>query len=426
MAERAAAAPRIELVSIGNELLLGETVDTNSAWLSRELAARGIRVVRQATVGDDPAAIRSAVGDALQRTGAVLCTGGLGPTRDDVTRPVVADLFGRPLRIDADILAALRERFAALGRDMAPSNRTQAEVPDGAIVLENPHGTAPGLVLVREDGAFAVLLPGVPSEMRAIFGGSLEAWLRSRWPERSGAVRHRLIRTTGIAESELADRLEPLFAGVAELEVAFLPSAVGVDLRLTSWGVLAEDHVSSAFERVEAEVRREVGPWVYASGADDLIDALAARLRGRGWTVAVGESCTGGLIAKRLTDRDGSSDFMLGGVVAYANDAKTRLLGVEDALLGAHGAVSEPVALAMARGAARRFRADCAVAATGIAGPGGGTPQKPVGTVCVAACAGDAERVLTLRLPGDREEVRERSAQAVLALLWKLIGEEVS
>lgn len=422
--DRTASAPRVELVSIGDELLLGETVDSNAAWLSRSLAARGIRVVRRATVGDDASDIRAAVADALERTGAVVCTGGLGPTRDDLTRPVVAELFGRALRVEPGLLNALRARFAALGRDMAASNRTQAEVPDGAVVLPNPHGTAPGLVLVRGDDAFAVLLPGVPREMRGIFAESLEPWLLRRWPTRAGPIGHRIIRTTGIAESELADRLEPVFAAVTDLGVAFLPSPVGVDLRLTSWGVLSEDQAAAAFDRVEAEVRQLVGHWVYASGADDLIDAVAMRLRRRGWSIAVAESCTGGLIAKRLTDRAGSSDFMVGGVVAYANRAKTQLLGVDAALLSEHGAVSEPVASAMARGVADRFGAHCAVAVTGIAGPDGGTPEKPVGTVCIAARAADVERVRTLRLPGDREEVRERSAQAALALLWRLIGEE--
>lgn len=419
-----ASAPRIELVSIGDELLLGETVDTNAAWLSRSLAARGMRVVRRTTVGDDASDIRAAVSGALERTGAVLCTGGLGPTRDDLTRPVVAELFGRALSVDADILEALCARFAALGREMAASNRTQAEVPEGAIVLPNAHGTAPGLVLVRDDDAFAVLLPGVPREMRSIYEEALEPWLLRRWTTRAGPISHRIIRTTGIAESELADRLEPVFAAVTDLGVAFLPSTVGVDLRLTSWGALSENQATAAFDRVEAEVRRLVGQWVYGSGADDLIDAVAARLRRRGWSIAVAESCTGGLIAKRLTDRAGSSDFMLGGVIAYANEAKTRLLGVDATLLAEHGAVSEPVASAMARGAAERFGAQCAVAVTGIAGPGGGTPQKPVGTVCIGARAADVERVRTLRMPGDREDVRERSAQAALALLWKLIGEE--
>lgn len=415
---------RLELVTIGDELLLGHTVDTNAAWLARSLGELGMRVVRQSTVGDDAAAIRAAVAEALDRTGAVVCTGGLGPTRDDVTRPVVAELFGRTLRVRDDLLAELRERFAALGREMSPSNRTQAEVPDGALVLPNAHGTAPGLLLTRDDGAFVALLPGVPREMRGIFAGELLPWLVERWPERAGAIRHRLVRTTGIAESELADRLEALFADVDGLGIAFLPSTTGVDVRLTSWGTLSSDACDAVFDDLERAIRRLVGDRVYATGDDDLIDALATRLRRRGWTLALAESCTGGLVAKRLTDRAGASDYVLGGVVAYANEAKTELLGVDAELIGRHGAVSEQVASAMARGAAARLGADCAIAVTGIAGPGGGTSEKPVGTVCVAVIAGGSERSRTFTVAGDREEVRERSAQAALAMLWKLIGEE--
>ena len=260
--------------------------------------------------------------------------------------------------------------------------------------------------------------------MRGIFEAALAPWLLARWPRRHGSIRHRVIRTTGIAESELADRLEPLFARVSSLGIAFLPSPVGVDVRLTSWGTLSEDQAAREFDRVEDEVRRVAGRWVYATGEDDLVAALAGRLRRRGWSIAVAESCTGGLIAKRLTDRAGASDIVLGGVVAYSNAAKTDLLGVDAALLEAHGAVSEPVAGAMAGGALDRFGAHCALAVTGIAGPGGGTAEKPVGTVCIAARAEGAERLRTLRLPGDRDEVRERSAQAAIALLWELIGEE--
>lgn len=422
MAAAITSHARVELVSIGDELLLGETVDTNAAWLARELATRGIRVVRGATVGDDADAIRGAVSEALDRTGAVICTGGLGPTPDDRTRPVVAQLFGRALRVDDELLRALEARFAALGRAMAQNNRTQAEVPEGGTVLANAHGTAPGLLLTRDDGAFVVLLPGVPREMRGIFADALLPWLLERWPRTAGAIRHRLIRTTGIAESELAARLEPILRAVDDLGVAFLPSATGVDLRLTSWGALSDDQAAASFGRVEAQVRSIAAGWIYGTDDDDLVDALAAELRRRGWTVAVAESCTGGLVAKRLTDRAGSSEYMLGGIVAYANRAKSMLLGVAEDLMREHGAVSEAVAVAMARGATERFGADCALAVTGIAGPGGGTREKPVGTVCIAARVPAGERRLTLRLPGDREEVRERSAQAALALLWKLIG----
>ena len=416
--------PALEIVAIGDELLLGQTIDTNSAWLARELAQHGIRVVRGTTTGDDEGAIRAAVGDALERTGAVICTGGLGPTRDDVTRPVVASMFGRQLRVDADVLAALEERFRRVGREMSPLNRCQAEVPAGAVVLPNANGTAPGLVLTDDAGRFAVLLPGVPREMRGLFQDHALPWLLHRWPARPGAVCHRVIRTTGIAESKLAELLEPALAELDGIGVAYLPSPTGVDVRLTCWGDRSQTDAERAFDRIENDVRAVAARWIYARGIVDLAEAVGDALQQRGWTVAAGESCTGGLIAKRLTDRAGSSEYMLGGVVAYANDVKIESLGVPHELIVAYGAVSEPVAAAMARGATERLHADCAVAVTGIAGPGGGTEAKPVGTVCIAARTPERERVTTIRSLGDRGEVRERAAQAALALLLDLLHEE--
>lgn len=421
MSSRRAA---LEIVAIGDELLLGQTIDTNSAWLARELAQHGIRVLRGTTTGDDEAAIRAAVGGALERTGAVICTGGLGPTRDDITRPVVASIFDRELRVDAALLAALEARFRRIGREMSPLNRCQAEVPDGATVLPNANGTAPGLILTDEMDRFAVLLPGVPREMRGLFEEHLLPWLLNRWPSRAGPVCHRVLRTTGIAESKLAELLEPALADLDGVTVAYLPSPSGVDVRLTSWGERARADAERVFDRIEQGVRALAGRWIYARGVVDLADAVADALRRRSWTIALAESCTGGLIAKRLTDRPGSSEYVLGGIVAYANEVKIDALGVPAELLAAHGAVSEPVAAAMAQGARERLRADCAVAVTGIAGPGGGTEAKPVGTVCIAARTPERERVATVRSLGDRGEVRERAAQAALALLLDLLHEE--
>ena len=415
--------PALEIVAIGDELLLGQTIDTNSAWLARELAQHGIRVVRTTTAGDDDGAIRDAVGGALERTGAVLCTGGLGPTRDDITRPVVASIFGRALRIDPDVLRALEARYRRLGREMAASNRVQAEVPEGATVLPNANGTAPGLILTDAD-RFAVLLPGVPREMRGLFDEHVLPWLLQRWPERTGPVCHRVIRTTGIAESKLAELLEPALEELEGLGVAYLPSASGVDVRLTCWGDRSLEDAELAFDRIESAVQGIAGRWIYASGVIDLADAVGDALRRRGWTIATAESCTGGLIAKRLTDRAGSSDYMLGAVVAYANAVKIESLGVPAHLIAEFGAVSEPTAAAMARGAIDRLHADCAVAVTGIAGPGGGTEAKPVGTVCIAARTPKQERVTTIRSLGDRDEVRVRASQAALALLLDLLNQE--
>ena len=416
--------PAVEIVTIGNELLLGETIDGNAAWLGQRLAGAGIRVARRATVGDSAADIRDALAQALARTGVVVCTGGLGPTRDDVTKQVAADLTGRPLRLDEGMLDALRQRYERAGRRMAASNRSQAEVPEGAHVFTNRRGSAPGLALDDPAGGVVVLLPGVPSEMRDLFDEQVLPFLLGRWPERAQPIRHHVLRTTGIPESELGDRLEPVVPRLAPLEIAFLPSAVGVDLRLTSWAALPERELEHAFDRAERVIRDQVGQYVYGSGADDLVDAVASLLRSGGLRLGLAESCTGGLIAKRLTDRAGSSDFLEGGAVVYSNRSKSALLDVDARLIEEHGAVSEPVARAMAAGARRRFEADAAIAVTGIAGPGGGSEDKPVGTVWIAVSVGEQERARRFVLPGAREDIRDRAAQAGLALLWRSLRRE--
>lgn len=417
------AGARVEIVTIGDELLLGETVDDNSAWLGRRLAGAGFRVIRRATVGDDGAAIRDAVRRGLDRAGTVLCTGGLGPTRDDVTKPAVAALFGRELRFDDAVLDDIRRRFDARGWKISEASRSQAEVPAGAVVFPNRHGTAPGLALEDDAGRIAVLLPGVPREMRALVDAHVLPFLVERRPRRARPVRHRVLRTTGIAESRLAARLDDLLPALAPLTVAFLPSLAGVDLRVTSWGELDADDVAARLDDAEAKLRGRVGRFVYGRDGEELVDAVAGALTARSLTLAVAESCTGGLIGERLTERPGASRFLAGGVVAYADDAKRRLLGVDEATLRRHGAVSRETAAEMLDGARSAFDADAAVAVTGIAGPGGGSPDKPVGTVCYGAAVGDAVEIRRFEFPGDREEVRVRSAQAVLALLWRMLRE---
>ncbi len=412
----------VEIVAIGNELLLGATVDTNAAWLGRRLGSAGIPVVRRATVGDVAADIRAAVSEALARTGGVICTGGLGPTRDDLTKPVVAELFGRELVLDEALLERLRARFRSRGIEMSPNNRTQAEVPAGATVWTNPRGTAPGLCLEDERG-FVILLPGVPHEVHALVDAAVLDYLVRRFPERPGPVLHYQIRTTGIAESLLAAKIDDLVADIEPLTLASLPGAVGVDLRLTSWGSLSETEAMPRFEALDRAITERVGAWIYARGEGDLVDVLAERLTARGLKLALAESCTGGLVAKRLTDRAGASDFLVAGIVAYANEAKERLLGVSAETLRAHGAVSEETVREMVLGAQRAGAADAAIAVTGIAGPTGGSEEKPVGTVWCAAALGGRVEARRYRFLGDRGEIRDRSAQAALALLLTLLRE---
>ena len=415
-----------ELLTVGTELLLGFTLDTNAADIARALSGAGVRVVRKTTVGDDPEAIAEAAGAALGRTGLVVVTGGLGPTSDDVTKQAVARLFDAPLELNEDYLAELERRFREYrpDRPMPPSNRGQAEIPRGAVVLPNRRGTAPALWL-EGDAGIAVLLPGVPHEMRLLLEEEVVPRLRECVTRQDGAVRvsrSRTLRTTGITESGLQDALTELEAGLRPVTLAFLPQGIGVDLRLTAWS-LPEAEAEAELARAGDLLIPALGAHYYGEGDADLAGVVLERLRERGSGLAVAESCTGGLIGARLTAVPGASGVFLGGVVCYADESKTRDLDVPEALLQKHGAVSEAVALSMARGVAGRFGADAAVAVTGVAGPAGGTPEKPVGTVWLAARLGGVERAVQRRLPGGRREVRRRAAQAALDLLRRLADE---
>jgi nicotinamide-nucleotide amidase len=408
---------KLEAVTIGTELLLGFTVDTNAAEIGRALAAAGVDVVRHTSVADRPDAIRAALTEALGRADVVLATGGLGPTSDDLTKQVAADVLGRRLVHDPAVLAALEERFRRIGRwPMPEANRTQADVPEGAVVLPNPRGTAPGLWLEDERGRVVVLLPGVPLEMRGLLHEEVLPRLAGRL--RGTVVRSRGLRTTGIAESALAERLRGVEDAIAPLTLAYLPGMPGVDLRVTAWHLEAGD----ADQRLEAAVELiapRLGRDCYGEEGADLAAVVLTALAGR--TLAVAESCTGGLLGGRITAVPGASSTFVGGIVAYDNAVKASLLGVPAATLAEHGAVSEPVVLAMVEGAARRFDTAAALAITGIAGPEGGTPDKPVGTVWVAARCGGRARAVRRVMPGDRREIRERAAQAALDLLRRML-----
>ena len=410
---------KLEVVTIGTELLLGLTPDTNAAELGRALAAAGIEVVRHSTVADRPEAIRAAVAEALDRTGFVITTGGLGPTRDDMTKHVVAELFGKPLQLKEDVLRSLEERFRRLGRPMAATNRTQAEVPEGATVLPNPRGTAPGL-WVEERGRVVVMLPGVPSEMRGLLAEEVLPRLAAR---ASGTVvRSRTVRTTGIAESALAERVGAIEDDIAPLTLAYLPSVDGVDLRVTAW-TIPEAEAERRLAATVAVLRERAAEHCYGEDGTDLAGVVLQQLRTRKTRLAVAESCTGGLLGGRITAIPGSSEVFAGGIVAYDDAVKRGMLDVSAALLKPHGAVSEEVVRAMVAGALRRFGVAAGLAVTGIAGPSGGTLEKPVGTVWLAAAFGQETRALKRIFPGDRAEIRARAAQAALDLLRRLIGE---
>ena len=409
---------QIEIVTIGDELLLGLTIDTNAAHLSRELAAVGVTVARRVTVPDDAEVIVAAVRESLQRTGAVVTTGGLGPTSDDLTREAVARLFGRALRMDEAQAERLRARWRArgLGGELPESNLLQALVPEGADVLENRHGTAPGLRLADGSGRWVAMLPGVPREMRGMFAEELLPRIRAQVGDAAGVIRSRTVRTTGIAESALADRLRGVDRVALGASLAFLPGVEGVDLRVTVRGAAAAE-ADATLASAAAVLREAAGAHAYGEEVGDLAAVVLDACRRHRWTVAVAESCTGGLLGARLTEPAGASDTFLGGVIAYDNRVKVERLGVAESDLAAHGAVSEPVARAMASGARASVGATVGIGVTGIAGPGGGTPEKPVGTVWIAVDADGDVHARRIHAVGDRAEIRARAAQAALEMV---------
>jgi nicotinamide-nucleotide amidase len=411
----------LEVVTIGDELLLGYTIDTNAAHLARTLAAEGVEISRRTTVGDTADAIASAVRDGLDRAGAVITTGGLGPTSDDLTKPSIAALFGRGMVLDEEHLAWMEERFTRLfQRPMPAANRQQAMLPDGARKLRNNHGSAPGIWLEDDRGRWVAMLPGVPREMRGMLADTLAPMIRERLGDDRRVVRSLTLRTTGVGESFIADRVMSLEGGVGDADLAYLPNAEGTDLRLTVRGARPEDaarRLAAAAERL----RTVVGDAIYGEDGADLAAVVLALCRERGLTIGVAESCTGGLLGARLTAVPGSSDVVVGGVIAYSNGLKTALLDVPSGLLEHQGAVSEAVVRAMASGARAATGASVGVAITGIAGPGGGTEEKPVGTVWIASDLEGAVESRRLRLIGDRAEIRQRATQASLEMVRRRV-----
>ena len=351
----------------------------------------------------------------------------MGPTADDITREAVAALFDRELRRDDGLLESLRERFRRRGYGELPAtNISQTEVPQGALVLDNPLGTAPGLA-IENDSVWVVMLPGVPRELRGIFDGDLSALLDTRFGDRMVPVHHRMIHTTGISESRLAElldealRTDPSFASAsAAVSIAYLPDLRGVDLRLTA-AARSSSEAAAALDALEEGIDTIVGRWRYRAESGDIVEAVSEALHVAGMTLAIAESCTAGLIGKRITDRAGASRVFLGGVVAYHDSAKTAALGVSEEDLERFGAVSEEVARQMALGVAERWGADAGLAVTGIAGPDGGTEDKPVGMVWFGVAIDGEARTTRVDFVGDRSAVRERAAQCALALLLRAI-----
>ena len=420
-------ARQVELITIGDELLLGFTVDTNAAHISRVLAANGIEVARRTTVGDHAERIAQAVREALDRTGAVITTGGLGPTSDDLTKPAIAQIFSRAMRLDEAFAAKLEERWRVrFPNSVFPAtNRTQAEIPEGARILINRHGTAPGIWLEDEKGRWVAMMPGVPREMRGMLAEELLPAIQSRMKGAESVVLSGALRTTGIAESAIAELLGPNFLGdpqseLGSLPLAYLPGVAGVDLRVTAMG-LPPGRAQELVKEAIVKLRSRVGAYAYGEDDADLAAVVLDRCRALKLKLAVAESCTGGMLGERLTNVPGSSDVFLGGVIAYHNDVKKELLGVGAEDLERYGAVSEQVALQMAAGIRERTGADVGVSVTGIAGPGGGTPEKPVGLVWIAVHSSEA-KARRFHVVGDRAEIRQRAAQAALEMVRRALA----
>lgn len=419
---REARTMSVEIVAIGNELLLGETVDTNSAHLAHRLAEIGARVTRVTVVGDERSRIRAALEEARSRTPWVITTGGLGPTRDDLTRPVVAEVFGLPLEIDEGLLAVLEERFRSFGYDaMPPSNRSQAEVPRGARPIPNARGTAPGLIVSDERGTVFVL-PGVPAEMKGLLEEGVLPELLAAREEGAPVVHSRVVRTAGIGESALAERLDDTLSDPGAIEVAFLPHRGRVDVRLTLAGFPA-DETDRRLDALASTVARCAEPWCYGTDDRTLAGAVGDALLARGWALGTAESMTAGELSAEITAVPGSTAWFVGGVVAYANSVKQALLGVPKRTLERHGAVSEETCRAMASGIRAALSADVGCAITGVAGPEGGSAEKPVGLVWIGVETPGGAEARRFDFPGDRAEVRDRATISALALLWRRLRE---
>jgi nicotinamide-nucleotide amidase len=409
---------QIEIVTIGNEVLSGRTVDTNFAWLARQLEEASVQVSWHTTVGDTAKAIGEALRRGLERADAVVMTGGLGPTPDDVTRKAVATALRRPLQLDEAVLASIRERARKLGRRLPASVETQALIPRGAQTWPNPAGTAPGLLIVHGDKP-VILLPGVPQEMEGLATEFAVPYLRER---SARAVESFTLRTAGVFESALHERIGKLPSKWPGASLAYLPSYFGVDLRVTVAGPDPEQ-VRAVAERAYRELEERVSAVIYAEGSETIESVVGRLLLEQKLRLAIAESCTGGLLAKRITDVPGASRYFEGGFVTYSNQAKIAELGVSKADLEAHGAVSAKVAEQLARGARRALGAEVGVGITGIAGPDGGSVEKPVGTVFIALSSPKGEAVRPYRFTGNRAVVRERSAQMALDLVRRhLLG----
>ncbi len=402
---------KAEIIAVGSELLTPDSMDTNSLFLSHGLNEAGFEVHLKSIVGDDRANIAAVLRSALQRSDVVIFSGGLGPTEDDLTREAVAGELHRALIPDKDVLEAMRRKFAARGFRMSKNNERQAEVVFGAEVLDNPVGTAPGM-WIEENNRLIVLLPGPPRELKSIFEQQVAPRL-GKLGERM-KLAYRSFHVTGLTESELDARIAPIYAAYPDIRTTILAGTRHIAIRLYRWSPSADSPPD--LDELAGRIQAELGDAVFATHGESMEEVVGRLLREKRRTLAVAESCTAGMLGMHVTRVPGSSDYFLGGVLCYSNKAKTDLCGVPPELLEKHGAVSAETAESMARGVRNVLKSSIGLAITGIAGPGGAAPDKPVGLVFIGIANGEKTESRSRIMPGDRETIRERSTY--LALSW--------
>jgi nicotinamide-nucleotide amidase len=402
-----------EIIAIGSELLAPDRTDTNSLWLTERLNRIGIDVKLKTIVGDDDARLEEVIKDAVKRSRVVITTGGLGPTEDDITRKVVARALNRRLSLDEKVLDEIRARFQSFGVTMPERNSRQAMVIDGSEILPNPNGTAPGLYLEQDKCAIA-LLPGPPREMRPMFENHVQA----RFENLSGDIRfaRRVLRVAGMGESAVDEKIAPIYTQFENPLTTILFNSSEIEIHLRAHA-RTEAEAEALLDHLSLKIEQALGNSVFSFRGETMEEVVGRRLAITGFTVSVAESCTGGLIAQRLTSVPGSSRYFLEGVVTYSNQSKTRLLGVDKKLIKEFGAVSQQVARDMARGVRHKAKTDFGLAITGIAGPDGGSEEKPVGLVYIALADDAHTEHKRFMIPGDRELVRWRASQAALNML---------
>jgi nicotinamide-nucleotide amidase len=404
---------KAEIIAVGAELLTPDRLDTNSLFLTAQLNRFGIEVARKTVVSDDVDDIRNAFREALDRAEIVISSGGLGPTEDDRTRDAVAQLLGRRLQLNEDVLRAIEQRFQRFGRKMAEINKRQAMVPEGATILENSRGTAPGLWLEASERV-VILLPGPPRELQPMFEDEVEKRLARRAP--SVRLHHRQLRVAAMPESEVDQRIAPIYTAYSDVQTTVLAAPGDIEVHFRIWSADAQP-AEKRLEELQQRAALALGASVYSTDGQTLEEVVGHQLTLHQATLATAESCTGGLVAERVTRVAGSSVYFLGSVVCYSNELKSAMVDVPAKLIAAHGAVSAEVAVALAEGIRRRVGATLGLGITGIAGPSGGSPEKPVGTVHIAVSGRDGTRERELHLIGDRERVRWQASQIALDMV---------